>query len=193
MDDVSAFILVGGKSSRMGREKAFVEVKGETLVQRALQTARRVTPNVCILGDASRFSSEGPVIEDIFRGCGPLGGIHAALNATEKELNLFLAVDLPLIPAELLSHLVREARKNRAIVTLPQAGGRLQPLCAVYRREFSKSAQRALTAGQHKIDALFNGIEIRVVTGAELKDAGFEETVFHNLNTPQDLAEMNRL
>jgi molybdenum cofactor guanylyltransferase len=191
MDDVSAFILAGGKSSRMGRDKAFVQLGGETLLQHALHVAKTVTQHVWIVGDASRFLSAGPVIEDIFRDRGPLGGIHAALSGSETELNLFLAVDLPVVPAKLLEYLVREARRNDATVTLPEAEGRLQPLCAVYRREFAKLAERALSSGENKIDALFKNAEIRVITPVELREAGFRESVFHNLNTPSDLAEMN--
>jgi molybdenum cofactor guanylyltransferase len=191
MDDLSAFILAGGKSSRMGRDKAFVQFAGETLLQHALLVAKSVTQHVWIVGDGSKFSSVGPVIPDIFRDRGPLGGIHAALNASETDLNLFLAVDLPLVPADLLKFVVREARRHRAMVTLPEAEGRLQPLCAVYRRAFCELANRALLNGHYKIDALFNDVEIRVIAGAELRNGGFQETVFHNLNTPDDLAAID--
>jgi molybdenum cofactor guanylyltransferase len=191
MDSVSAFVLAGGKSTRMGSDKAFVKLGGETLLQHALQVAKTVTRHVWIVGDSGKFSSAGPVIEDTFRGCGPLGGIHAALSASETELNLFLAVDLPLIPAKLLDYLVREAERNRAIVTLPEAEGKLQPLCAVYRREFAQVAKQALLGGDNKIDALFRDLEIQVLTSAELRKSGFDEAVFRNLNTPRDLAEIN--
>jgi molybdopterin-guanine dinucleotide biosynthesis protein A len=188
MDDVSAFILAGGKSSRMGSDKAYVQFRGQTLLQRALEVTKTVTEHVWIVGDFRRFFSEGRVVEDIFRNCGPLGGIHAALTASGTELNVFLAVDLPLVPGELLYFLLREARKNQAIVTLPQAGGRLQPLCAVYRRHFVEVAKQALLRGENKIDALFKDVEILVLSPAELDAAGFQEDVFHNLNTPEDVA-----
>ena len=75
--DVTAFILAGGKSTRMGADKAFVEYDGRTLLARALDLARSITHDVRIVGSPERFAPFAPVVEDIFRDCGPLGGIHA--------------------------------------------------------------------------------------------------------------------
>jgi molybdopterin-guanine dinucleotide biosynthesis protein A len=191
MNDLSAFVLAGGKSSRMGCDKAFLKLDEETLLQRALRVANVLTPHVWIVSDASKFSFAGPVVEDVFRDCGPLGGIHAALSASETELNLFLAVDLPFVSAELLGYLVREARQNGATVTVPETGGRLHPLCAVYRRRFSEYAQQALLRHENKIDALFKAVKTRVLSSSELNQAGFPDTVFYNLNTPQDVESLN--
>src|SRR5690348_1515752 len=95
--DVAAFILAGGKSTRMGADKAFVPLDGRTLLARALDLARSVTPDVRIVGNPETFASFAPVVEDVFRDRGPLGGIHAALRASTKELNLILAVDVPFV------------------------------------------------------------------------------------------------
>jgi len=94
LTDVTAFILAGGKSTRMGTDKAFVELEGRPLLSRALDIARSVTLNVNIVGDPRKFAAYATVVEDIFPNCGPLGGIHAALCASGKELNLVAAVDL---------------------------------------------------------------------------------------------------
>ena len=120
--DVAAFILAGGKSTRMGTDKAFVMLDGRTLLARALEVARAVTSDVRIVGDAGKFAAFAPVVEDIFRGCGPLGGIHAALRASAAELNLMLAVDVPFVSAGLLEFLIARARGSAAIVTVPRVG-----------------------------------------------------------------------
>ena len=88
--DLTAFILAGGKSTRMGTDKAFVDYDGRTLLLRALDLARSVATDVRIVGSKEKFAAFGPVVEDIFRDCGPLGGIHAALRASPTELNLML-------------------------------------------------------------------------------------------------------
>src|ERR1700722_20940618 len=93
--DVAAFILAGGKSTRMGTDKAFVMLEGRTLLARALEVARAVTAEVRIVGDPEKFAAFAPVVKDAFPGCGPLGGIHAALRASTAELNLMLAADVP--------------------------------------------------------------------------------------------------
>src|SRR5579864_1358477 len=140
----SAFILAGGKSTRMGTDKAFLEFEGRTLLARVLEVARSVTPEVHIVGDASKFSAFAPVVEDVFSGCGPLGGIHAALRSSTTDCNLALAVDLPFVSWTFLRYLMNRAHSAPdAIAVVPRAGG-WQPLCAMYRREFADKAEEAL-------------------------------------------------
>jgi molybdenum cofactor guanylyltransferase len=187
--DVAAFILAGGKSTRMGADKAFATLDGRTLLARALESARSVTANVRIVGDA-KFGAFAPVVEDVFPGCGPLGGIHTALNTSLLELNLMLAVDLPFVSFALLQYLIAQARNAPdATVTIAHAGGGWQPLCAVYRREFADVAEKALRAGRYKIDALFDQVRMQVIGEEELESAGFSSRMFDNVNTPEELAE----
>ena len=189
--DVSVFILAGGKSTRMGTDKAFVPIDGRTLLARALELARQVTSNVCIVGEGKKFAPFAPVIEDEFPGCGPLGGIHAALRSSHSELNVILAVDTPFISLALLQHLITRARNcPSATVTVPRANGGWQPLCAVYRREFATSAEQALAQSRYKIDALFEDQKTQTVGEEELESAGFAPRIFRNLNTPEDVAAL---
>ena len=90
----TAFVLAGGRSSRMGHDKAFLDFHGESLLTRALQLAQSVTADVAIVGPSSKFATFGRVVEDTFRNQGPLGGIHAALKNSTADLNLILAVDM---------------------------------------------------------------------------------------------------
>jgi molybdopterin-guanine dinucleotide biosynthesis protein A len=188
--DVAAFILAGGKSTRMGTDKAFVTLDGRTLLARALEVARSVTADVRIVGDAAKYAAFAPVVKDVFRGCGPLGGIHAALRASQVELNLILAVDVPFASQAFLQYLIRRARSApSAIVTVARTSEGWQPLCAVYRRDFAESAENALRGGCYKIDALFDQVRTQVITEDELESAGFSLRIFRNLNTPEELAE----
>src|SRR5579862_8087270 len=106
MESVAAFILAGGQSSRMGSDKAFLELAGKPLIVRALELAHEVVTDVRIVGDAKKFGRYAPVVEDVYSNRGPLGGIHAALAQSEKECNLMLAVDLPFVPAQFLKYLL---------------------------------------------------------------------------------------
>src|SRR5882724_882984 len=186
VDDVTAFVLAGGKSTRMGKDKAFLEFDGRILLARALELAAGVTEDVRIVGDPSKFAAFGRVIEDIYRERGPLGGIHAALKSSSTELNLMLAVDLPFVERNFLKYLVSVARDAKAVVTVPRASDGLQPLCAVYRREFAEVAEQSLAQGKNKIDALFANIETRTVGAEELSHAGFSSQMFRNFNTPEE-------
>lgn len=186
---VTVFVLAGGKSSRMGSDKAFLALAGETLLARALKLAGAVTEDVKIVGDAVKFSGFGSIVEDVYRDRGPLGGIHAALSTSATELNLMLAVDLPFVDAKFLEFLLKRARESSAIVTLPRASGGLQPLCAVYRRAFAAIAEDSLRHGRNKIDSLFAKVGTCVIEEEELVRSGFSSRMFHNLNTPDDLKE----
>ena len=185
--DLSAFILVGGKSTRMRTDKAFVILDGRTLLARALDLSRCVTPDVRIVGDPAKFARFAPVVEDVFRDCGPLGGIHAALRVSRAELNVILAVDVPFVSATLLEWLIKRARDSAAIVTVAQAGGGWQPLCAIYRPEFAEVAEQALREGRYRIDALFAAARTLAIGEEELASAGFSSSMFRNLNTREEL------
>jgi molybdopterin-guanine dinucleotide biosynthesis protein A len=186
------FVLAGGKSSRMGAntDKAFLDFGGQTLLDRALGVMGAVCGRVMIVGDPAKFAKTGSVVADIFPGCGPLGGIHTALVHSTAELNLMLAVDMPFVSKELLAFLfdvaAAEGGDKHVVVTVPRTSRGLQPLCAIYRRDFSAAAERALRAGKYKIDAAFSGVNIRVIEERELAAAGFSEQSFFNVNTPED-------
>jgi molybdopterin-guanine dinucleotide biosynthesis protein A len=194
------FVLAGGKSSRMGAgpdtDKTFLELGGQTLLDRALAVMGTVCARVTIVGDPAKFTKYGStkygsseydsVVADIFPGCGPLAGIHAALLHSPAELNLMLAVDMPFVSRELLAFLFAAAEESDAIVTVPRSGKGLQPLCAVYRRDFFLVAEQGLRAGKYKIDAAFSSVSVRVIEEGELAAAGFSEQNFFNVNTPQD-------
>ena len=186
MGDVSAFVLAGGKSTRMGRDKALLLLDGRTLVERAVELAQAVSRQVWIVGDARKYSSFAPVIEDVYARQGPLGGIHAGIASNGREWNLILAVDSPFLDAGFLNWMVEEARNAAAVVTVPRAGGRLQPLSAVYHQSFASDAKAALEAGKNKIDLLFREVKTRVIEEDEIVQRGYSIEMFRNVNTPEE-------
>jgi molybdopterin-guanine dinucleotide biosynthesis protein A len=171
----------------MGAHKALLDFGGHTLLERAIAVMRETSPNFAIVGDAAKFAAYGAVIADLYPGCGPLAGIHAALRHSSADLNLMLAVDMPFVTRELLALLFAAANETDAIVVVPRTARGFQPLCAVYRRAFAPAAEEALRAGHYKIDAVFPGITVRVIEEEELTRAGFSERMFFNVNTPGDL------
>jgi molybdopterin-guanine dinucleotide biosynthesis protein A len=187
---VTAFVLAGGKSSRMGADKAFLKFGDTTLLERAVGVAKLVADAVYICGPREKFGAEA--IEDIFPDCGPLGGIHAALQSSQSEWNLVLAVDLPFVEAGFLRYLLRQAQPktegevDSVLAVVPRAARGWQPLCALYRKAFAEAAEKALREKRYKIDSLFGEVPVRPVEEAEILQAGFSLRIFDNLNTPQD-------
>jgi molybdenum cofactor guanylyltransferase len=193
MNGLSAFVLAGGQSSRMGSDKAFVELEGRSLLSRMLELASAVTAEVCIIGSKAKFAGQGRVIEDEFPNHGPLGGIHAALLSSESDLNLILAVDMPFVEVGFLHYLSQQALANQAaVVTLARAKGNWQPLCAVYRKAFLRGADEALRQDKNKIDPLFSKLELRVIEEKELVERNFSPFMFRNLNTPEELQQASK-
>ena len=192
VDSVTAFVLCGGKSSRMGSDKAFLKLADRPLLARAVELARQVTSEVLIVGDPEKFTPYGRVVSDVFRDRGPLGGIHAALQNSASDWNLILAVDLPFVTAPFLDYLIERAKSFGAVITVPSARGYFQPLCAVYRRRFAEVAERALAEGRNKIDALFPAVTVRFISEEELTGAGYSPSIFRNLNTPDEWERAER-
>ena len=215
MSDLAAFVIAGGRSSRMGRDKAFLTLRGSTLLERALAVARCVSPEVTIVGPREKFAAYANVIEDVYPGQGPLAGIHAALSGSACELNLMIGVDTPFLDPKFVQYMVQQARTSGATVTVPLtrssgqgpvasgqgadpdavAGNQkletrnslqAQPLCAVYRREFAAVAEDALRRGRNNIVPLFAAVTTREIGDAEMQELAFDPRMFDNLNTPEE-------
>lgn len=194
MRDVAAFVLAGGKSSRMGRDKAALVLGGKTLLERAVAMARVVSGDVCVVGSGISLTQaaallRAPVIQDKFAGQGPLAGIHAALESSHaRALNFILAIDMPFVTAHLISFLIERSAATGALVTAPQSGGKLHPMCAVYRREFAAYARNALAQGRNKIENAIDRAALKVIEENELLRNGFDPEQLANLNTPAEFA-----
>lgn len=191
--DVTAFVLTGGKSERMGQDKATLRLpSGNTLLEHALAIAGEVAAEVRIVGPRERYSQfawAGEIVEDIYPRAGPLAGIHAALSESDSEWNLIVAVDLPRVTSKLLLWLIEQAKTAGKQVTVVSVGKGLQPLCAVYRRDFAATAERALEQGRYKVDASFDPAETHLIAESELNAAGFSLELFTNVNTPDEFRE----
>jgi molybdopterin-guanine dinucleotide biosynthesis protein A len=176
----------------MGSDKALLCWVGETLIQRTLAIARQACEQVFICGPRERYANFGEVIEDAQPGLGPLSGIQAALHATQTDLNLILSVDLPLMTGEFLVWLLQQARAGEQQITAPEAAGSLQPLCAVYHREVAGIVDEALAKGDLKVTRLFARTTTRIIAESEIRTAGFEPSIFTNVNTPGDYESLRQ-
>jgi molybdopterin-guanine dinucleotide biosynthesis protein A len=192
--DVTAFILTGGRSERMGQDKATMRLaSGRTLLENALAVTGAVAGQVGIVGPRPKYAFyawAGEIVEDVFADRGPLGGIHAALAATTTEWNIILAVDLPKVTSALLEWILKTARDAGSQVTVASIAGGLQPLCGVYRRSFRELAEKALKGGHNKVDACFDPASLRILTEEEVRTAGFYPDMFANVNTPEEFERL---
>jgi molybdenum cofactor guanylyltransferase len=204
---VEGFVLAGGRSSRMGQDKALLQAGGRSLIEVALDKLRCIGEDAPrIAGARTDLSSYAPVVPDLHPGCGPLSGIEAALTASSQPLNLFLPVDMPLLPARFLSWMLLRAEITGALVTVPRFNGQPQPLCAVYHRELLHPITASLLAGNYKVMAVVSAATSRFQSQSQPVDVfdverlasrehellGFSPLPlyrwFHNCNLPEDMA-----
>lgn len=176
----------------MGTDKAFIVLNGSTLLARMLDLARSMTTDVRIVGRAEKFSNFAPTVEDVFPGCGPLAGIHAALRSSQTDRNLILAIDLPFLSRQFLDFLIMKSRASDANVTIVRTVEGWQPLCTIYRRAFADSAEAALRQGRYRIDPLFTDASTCVIRDDDLRQQKLSPDLFRNLNTPEDLITPER-
>ncbi len=179
---VAGFVLAGGRSSRMGQDKALLKLDGETLVARAVRKLRHVCAEVAIAGGSEEMRFLARVLPDQTPGSGPLGGVVTALAESAYPWNLFLAVDMPFVPEEVLRRLIAEAIPSQSMIVLAGADGLVQPLCGIYSKQALPGLHADLAAGRLKMkDAAAASASVRLVPFPDL-------AWFRNLNTPEDYA-----
>ena len=157
------FVLVGGRSSRFGSDKAFHEIDGLAMVVHVADALRAHVPTVTLVGQLADHRDLGlSVIPDLFAGAGPLGGIVSALEHARAPRCLVAGCDMPRLASAPLALLLREAARTGADAMVPRTpDGRLQPLCAVYARRARGPLAQALREGTRKISDAIERIDWR--------------------------------
>jgi molybdenum cofactor guanylyltransferase len=195
--DAAAFILAGGRSSRMGRDKAWLELAGAPLVLRIARAVEPLVSSVTMIGPPERFQAAGlAAIADRLlapaasgeSSCGPLGGIVTALNATQCSWNLVLACDLPYITTAWLGLLLRRAIATEAQAVVPERAGGVEPLAAVYRKESAQVLGEVLGWGVRKVSEALCDLRVARILEAEWRALDPEGNVLANMNTPEEYA-----
>jgi molybdenum cofactor guanylyltransferase len=198
---VSAFILCGGKSSRMGEPKGLLKFGNQPLVLRVAGLVEPIASAVKVVGLPECYAGLGlHVMEDANFGipdqngktAGPLSGIASALISTGTDWNLILACDLPYLTAEWLDWLLARAMASNCQIVMPRTAGGLEPLAAVYGRECAESIVAALRRGVHKVSDALEQLRIEFVTESDWGHVDPTGRVLFNMNTAEDYQEARR-
>jgi molybdenum cofactor guanylyltransferase len=205
----AGFVLAGGQSSRMGKDKALLEFAGELLIVRALAILRKAGLHPAIAGARSALSAFAPVIEDVAYspGMGPLSGICAALSATTARYAVFLPVDQPFMPSSLITCLLSHARHSESLITVASVSGSPQTFPAVIERKALHFLEGRLRSGErgclNAFERAANAFgrrlsilqaELFVQSGQVSDPASLPPAFwFLNLNSPQDFMRAEKL
>ena len=177
----AGFVLAGGRSSRMGQNKALLPWKGSTLIQSVAREVFEAAGNATLIGSPELYGKLGfPVIPDRIEGCGPMGGLHAALSAKAAEWTLLVACDMPAVTHELLTALLDVAEISNADAVVPATPHGLEPLCAVYHSRLLPAVEFAIQSKLLKMHDFLSTIQVRSWVAPDA-------SLFRNLNTPEQL------
>lgn len=190
MSDIEGFILAGGASSRMGRDKARLMLDGKSMVAHIAEAMSRVSSRLSIISARPADAQLGlPVVADIHSGCGALGGIHTALAHARAPWALVVSCDLPFVTAQLFARLASLRDTATDAVAPVQADGRLQPLSTLYARASCLGvAEQLIDAGELRPRVMLKMVRTRLVNINELSDLDGASHFFLNVNTPEDYA-----
>jgi molybdenum cofactor guanylyltransferase len=189
---VAGFILAGGASSRMGRDKGLLNFGGVPLIVHTAQLLEPLVAEVTVVGSPSRYAQFGlRTIGDDARGqdgtgCGPLAGIATALAATRAQWNLIIACDLPYLSAEWLEWLLSRTLRSRAGAIVPRTERSIEPLAAVYRRECGEQVTAALARGVRKVSEAIAELRVDFVEPRQWRRIDRSEMILRNMNAPED-------
>ena len=178
---VNGFVLAGGKSTRMGRDKALLDWHGQAMLQHMVDLLQDVADQVQVVGRDQ--------LPDRLPGLGPLSGIATALETTSTDANLFLAVDLPHLTKDFLKYL-RSRLENSSHPLLACKIGADFPLSLGIWRPMLPEIKRCLNAEQLSVRGLIESSNPEIISEAELLQAGFDSAMFRNINTPEDWGKM---
>lgn len=197
MKELTAVILAGGKSRRMGTDKAELGIDGKSFVSYLAGKLYKMGIKDILLSGYEKPVEHTRFVPDIMPGCGPLAGIHAGLCEAGTPHVLVLPADNPLIPVTFIKQLceAHEAREDRTTgITAAECGGRIQPLTAVYEKSLAGACSELISSGRLSVMSLFDA------AGYTTVHFDGDEMYIRGCNTPEEytayrvcLSPMNRL
>lgn len=166
-EEISGFVLAGGKSSRMGRDKALLDFKGQALLAYMLDLIRPFCSGTFISGNNPEYQMFGvEVIPDMYADKGPISGIFSVLSSSQNEWNLIVSVDVPMVNNELLQYLIDNRSSYDAVVPVHSKG--TEPLIALYHKRIVPIIQEMIQANDYKLMNLTRRINTNHVDCNEL-------------------------
>ncbi|HEY7783526.1 MAG TPA: molybdenum cofactor guanylyltransferase [Pyrinomonadaceae bacterium] len=183
---IQGFVLIGGRSSRMGTDKAALIIDGQTLIQRVTTALSSITSSIRLVGNKSQPTDEFQIVLDRYEQWGALGGLHAALSVCGAEWAAVVACDLPFVTSELFERLANSREDFEAVAPI-QRDKIPQPLCSLYRIDPCLSkATELIESGERRPIALLQSVRTRWISFDQLSDLEGADHFFDNINTPED-------
>lgn len=183
-EQLTAVILAGGKSQRMGEDKAFLDLEGLPFIERILQVVKGLTQEVMVIANTKQYDSLGiPIYPDLIEDCGPVGGIYTAMKMVKTPYLLVLSCDIPLLRGTVLEYLIEESLPCDANILTTEE--RWQPLTAIYNSRTLPIFKKALDTKKLKLRSLLALMDLQKIACPK----GLIPCL-SNINTPTDLKKV---
>ena len=190
---VTGIILAGGKSSRLGRDKAWEDVGGQRIIDRVIGALQSSCDEVLIIGDRPERQNELSLPKciqyrsDELKGRGSIGGLYTGLKASDTLWSLVVACDMPFISRELIRFMLSIISKNRCDAIVPVINGRYQPTHALYNSTCIPFIEKNISSGNFRMDSYFDEIYLEEISEDVINSIQGAELSFFNVNTEDDL------
>ena len=184
---VTGLILAGGKSSRFGKNKALVEVGGVRLIERVIKVMGSVFKQVIIITNTPDEYAylKLPMIEDLIKGLGPLGGLYTGLESISNETGFFVACDMPFLSEPLIRHIVEF--RNEFDVILPKIDWKIEALHGLYNKRCLPAIRELIDSQQYQVIRFFPKMRVKYLDEAEIRKYDPELKTFFNINEPREM------
>lgn len=186
---IGCAILAGGKSSRMGRDKALLEFDGTNFIKKISEELSGFEEKIIARGNASGIEQvDWAVVPDIYKEIGPIGGLHAVLSTCQSDAMFFVSCDMPLLQRNLVDYLCSFMDKETDAVISVSEDGRVHPLCGIYNKSVKDILEEQIQSGNYRMMALLDRLQVKYV-----KISSKEERQLSNINTPIDYIHLNKV
>ncbi|TRX27786.1 molybdenum cofactor guanylyltransferase [Flavobacterium franklandianum] len=187
---INAYILAGGKSSRMGTDKGLLLFEGKPMIQYVMEQMQPIFDKIVIVSNNLEYEKFGlEVIPDLIKAIGPAGGIYTALNHSDCQLNFIVSCDMPFVTAAAIEFILKNAQENQIVLLENQ--GKIEPLFGIYSKECEEIWLQLI--GQEKVKLQDMVLHFRLKTIPVENNEIFAATFFKNINTKEDFNNVSKL
>ncbi len=179
---ITGIILAGGKNSRMGTDKGLLLIDGKRMVERIASVLKPLVDEIIIITNGHNYDYLGyHTYKDLFRDCGPMGGIYTALQVSKTERNFIVSCDMPFLTEELVQFIIKNSVDTE--IALPLHHEKLEPLCAVYDKCCLLKLEELLKSKEWGLQAALKHFTVKQIS---IPDTLLKENYFTNINTPAE-------
>ena len=192
-EHVTGVILAGGLSTRYCQDKAFLQISGVRLIEHIAEEMKRVFTRVILVTNQEKDFEylKLPMVEDLIKGLGPIGGIYTGLRSISEQAGVFVACDMPLLHKGLIRYMVDLIDNHAAVV--PSVGEWVEPLYALYTRSCLETIKDLIDEKRYQVKLFYDRVSVRYVREDEIRRFCSPDEAFLNINTPEEFARIQSL